>query len=254
MEIIYVIEFMDIQKIDESLIIITTALEIPFMYLHYDKTLYLRQSWLDPAEQSAKDAGRGHPLKPDELLYRKVKSNILATAMDNAKVDGLILEFGVGWGESIRVLGKLTDQYIDGFDSWQGLPEPWGAWPEKSFSTYGRVPPVPDNVTLHSGWFKDSIPKFKKDHNQPIRLLHIDCDLYSSTNTILTELGNQIVPGTIIIFDEFVGISPDFLEHEYKAFQEAVDHYGWKYEYIPVGFLNRDRTLAGPQAVVRINE
>ena len=92
------------------------------MYLHYDKTLYLR-SWLHPVEQSAKNAGRGHPLKPDELLYRKVKSNILATAMDNAKVDGLILEFGVGRGESIRVLGKLTDQYIDGFDSWQGPPQ-----------------------------------------------------------------------------------------------------------------------------------
>jgi len=130
------------------------------------------------------------------------------------------------------------------------------------------LPTVPDNVTLHSGWFKDSIPKFKKDHNQPIRLLHVDCSLYStpssfgrggsnwnhSTNTILTELGNQIVPGTIIIFDEFVGISPDFLEHEYKAFQEAVDHYRWKYEYIPMGFLNGDRTLASQQAVVRINE
>ena len=212
------------------------------MYLHYDKTRYMR-SWLKPAEQSVKSAARGHPLKPDELLYRNVKNNILTNAMNNAKVDGLILEFGVGWGESIRVLGKLTDQYIDGFDSWQGPPQ-----------FRNILPTVPDNVILHSGWFEDSIPKFKKDHNQPIRLLHVDCDLYSPTNTILTELGNQIVPGTIIIFDEFVGIYPDFLEHEYKAFQEAVDHYRWKYEYIPMGFLNGDRTLASQQAVVRINE
>ena len=69
---------------------------------------------------------------------------------------------------------------------------------------FGRddLPPIPENVTLVKGWFEDTIAPWKHtiDH---IDLLHIDCDLYSSTKTIFDVLNGNIVPGTIIVFDEF---------------------------------------------------
>jgi hypothetical protein len=53
----------------------------------------------------------------------------------------------------------------------------------------------------------------------PIALLHIDCDLYSSTKTIFELLSDRIVPGTVIVFDELVNY-PAFKKHEVLAFYE----------------------------------
>ena len=42
------------------------------------------------------------------------------------------------------------------------------------------------------------------NHNQgPIRLLHIDCDLYSSTKDVFDQVYDRLVKGTVIIFDEY---------------------------------------------------
>ena len=49
--------------------------------------------------------------------------------------------------------------------------------------------------------------------------LHVDCDLYSSCKTAFEVFGHRIVPGTIIVFDEFYNYPGSSL-HEYKAFQE----------------------------------
>ena len=52
-------------------------------------------------------------------------------AFDAAQLDGLILEFGVAQGASIRKLASMTDQVIHGFDSFQGLPESWSHLPKE---------------------------------------------------------------------------------------------------------------------------
>jgi hypothetical protein len=39
------------------------------------------------------------------------------------------------------------------------------------------------------------------------------------------------VPGTVIVFDEYF-CNPYWREDEYKAFQEAVTQYDWRYEYL----------------------
>ena len=70
----------------------------------------------------------------------------------------------------------------------------------------GNVPNIP-NVLFYKGLFKDTIPMFKQeklnDKDIRIGLIHIDCDLYSSTCDILDELIDYIVPGVIIVFDEW---------------------------------------------------
>ena len=62
-------------------------------------------------------------------------------------------------------------------------------------------------------------------HNKDsIRLINIDCDLYSSTNTVLNLLAKKIVPGSIIIFDEYL-VNENWREDEFKSFQKAVKKY-----------------------------
>ena len=123
--------------------------------------------------------------------------------------DGLFLEFGVYKGTSINFISSLIpDKKIYGFDSFEGLPEAWvPSRPKGYFSTDGKLPEVNKNTTLVKGFFDKSIPEFKKteDYQQcdSIAFLHVDCDLYSATKTILNELKEKIKPGTVILFDEY---------------------------------------------------
>ncbi len=155
-----------------------------------------------------------------------------------ASLNGLVLEFGVRYGNSIRQLAALTKQDIHGFDSFEGIPEDWHDEAKGSYSTKGIIPKVPDNVKLHQGWFDQTLPEFLKQHKDPIRLINIDCDIYSSTKTVLDLLALRISTGTVIIFDEYIG-NQHWREDEFKAFQEAVKSYGWTYEYLCFSFFTK---------------
>lgn len=152
-------------------------------------------------------------------------------AIEAGNSDGLVLEFGVRFGTSIRQIAALAKQEVHGFDSFEGLPEVWHHEPKGSYTTKGVIPAVPQNVKLHAGWFEDTLPKFLKEYSGDIRFINIDCDIYSSTKTVLALLAPRIVPGTVIVFDEYIG-NEHWREDEFKAFQEAVAQYGWIYEYL----------------------
>ena len=140
---------------------------------------------------------------------------------------GYILEFGVGQGISIRLLAELTDRRIIGFDSFEGLPENWQFTPHVIFAAGSfkyDPPPRPPNVDYVRGWFADTLPEWKKTYPADVAFLHIDADLYSSCKTVLTELNDRIVPGTIILFDEAVKY-PNWEEGEWKAKEEWVAEY-----------------------------
>ena len=170
------------------------------------------------------------------LLGTNTKTIELALA--NAQLEGLVLEFGVYNGKSIRNIASIIKTEVHGFDSFEGIPENWNDEPTGSYSANGELPIVPDNVTLHQGWFEDTIPKFKKAHDGPIRFMNIDCDLYSSTKTIFDLLGSQIVSGTVIVFDEYIGYK-SWKDDEFKAFQEAVAQYQWRYEILSFSFATK---------------
>ena len=139
---------------------------------------------------------RLHRAKLDAWRYVKSANNKLPPiigssiqafklGVDAAVVDGLVLEFGVSFGNSIRRIAALVKQDVHGFDSFEGLPEPWYENPKGSYSTRGMMPSVPQNVTLHDGWFEETLPGFVKKHPEPVRFMNIDCDIYSSTKTVL---------------------------------------------------------------------
>ena len=157
---------------------------------------------------------------------------------------GLFLEFGVFKGETINFCSKiLNDTTFYGFDSFEGLPENWYGWSfkKKSFDTNGELPNKNNNVSFIKGYFENTLPPFMQEHiNQNILFIHIDCDLYSSTKTILNNIINNIIPGTIIVFDEYFNY-PNWEENEYKAFKEFCNEYGITYEYI--GFADQQAAI-----------
>ena len=174
------------------------------------------------------------------LNWVGVPTQVLHAATAAAPADGLWLEAGVFYGRSLNLLAKATTRLVHGFDSFEGLPEDWKAGEQKgSYSTGGRLPVVPDNVRLHKGWFEHSLPPFLQQHNEPVSLVHIDCDLYSSTLTVLEQLADRFIEGSVIVFDDFLG-SPGFEQHELKAFEEFILDSGWTYTVLAASLLGRE--------------
>jgi hypothetical protein len=149
-------------------------------------------------------------------------------------LNGWILEFGVATGRTLNQFAKwLPNKYVFGFDGFEGLPEDWTSRMRKGFFARNKLPKVRSNCQLVVGWFDQTLPDFRANRIKkgPIALLHVDCDLYSSTVTILDNLKDNIVPGTVIIFDEYINY-PGWELDEFKAWQEHVAKHKIKYEYI----------------------
>ena len=174
------------------------------------------------------------------------KENHLKYALERIG-EGMILEFGVFKGQSINQIATLLpDRRIHGFDSFEGLPEDWTGYnvAKEFFDRHGVLPKVKDNVSLHKGWFHESLPPFLAEHPGPVAFIHVDCDLYSSTKILLDALADRIRPGTIIVFDEYHNF-PNWREHEHKAFMEFCQDHRAKYQYLSYNNL---------QAAARITE
>lgn len=155
---------------------------------------------------------------------------------------GMILEFGVATGRTLNHFARILPfKTIYGFDGFEGLPEDWTSRMRKGFFARTNLPTVRNNCKLVVGWFNETLPGFVQEHTSPIALLHIDCDLYSSAVTVLNALKNQIVPGTVIIFDEYMNY-PGWQLDEFKAWQEHVQAFGVRYEYI--GRVSRHQKVA----------
>lgn len=151
---------------------------------------------------------------------------------DDLRKTGLVLEFGVATGRTLNHFGRiLPEKTIHGFDGFDGLPEDWTSRMRKGFFARSALPRVRNNCQLVVGWFDQTLPDFVKQYKDPIAFLHVDCDLYSSTVTILNNLKSQIVPGTVIVFDEYINY-PGWQLDEFKAWQEFVVKHKVKYEYI----------------------
>jgi Flp pilus assembly protein TadD len=184
--------------------------------------------------------------------YFGTTPQMLEYAIDAVSIDGLYLEFGVCFGSSITIIANKSGNEVHGFDSFSGLPEAWDVGQSAkisvevaaSYSTKGRLPSTPDNVQLHVGFFEESLPVFVGKHTEPVAFMNIDCDLYSSTDTIFRNFEKQIVSGTIIVFDEYFCYTK-WRDHEYKAFQEFLERTGLSYRYLAFSYFTG-------QAIVQI--
>jgi predicted O-methyltransferase YrrM len=166
--------------------------------------------------------------------------------------DGLVLEFGVYTGATIRHIAEVVrGRRVYGFDSFKGLHEPWLHHKVGLFNV-DQLPAVPENVTLVQGLFQETSAEFLASHPGDIAFLHIDSDLYSSCQYIFSAYDHRIVPGTIIVFDEFYNY-PGWKGGEYKAFHEWCQTGATEYEF--VGFTAQrgpTNVASGQQVGVKI--
>lgn len=155
--------------------------------------------------------------------------------------EGLVLEFGVWKGDSIKVMAKIFDQIVYGFDSFRGLPEDWRTGIAAGTFALDRPPRVPSNVELIVGWFNETLDEFLATHPGRIKFLHIDCDLYSSTLHVLKRCVERLTAGSIIVFDEYFNY-PKWQEGEFRAFQEMIAEHQINYRYI--GYVGSNEQAA----------
>lgn len=144
-------------------------------------------------------------------------------------------EFGVFKGKTFRYAQELFSEGSNfyGYDTFEGLPEEWIChipWrddlPKEPFRPNEKqshnnfdlkgVAPDAGRGIFYKGLFQETIANSLKSHShENKKVILIDCDLYSSTIVILSQLHSYLKTGDIIIFDEF----GDLL-NEYKAFED----------------------------------
>ena len=196
---------------------------------------YERMAYVSAAADSARYMIERMQGAVDRVMAHAVREHALA----QCEVTGLVMEFGVFDGQSLSHIASRTGQDVHGFDSFEGLPEDWTHFQKKGRFSRGGAPPACEGprTHLHKGWFDEVLPGFLREHAGPARFIHIDCDLYSSTQTVLTALEDRIVPGTVIVFDEYLNY-PGWQQHEHKAFAEFLTRTGRSYRYL--GFASSE--------------
>jgi hypothetical protein len=163
---------------------------------------------------------------------------LMDLSLKSVSISGEYLEFGVFKGGSITYISKQVKSIVHGFDSFEGLSADWTGTVMKKgdFTLKNKLPKVPDNVRLYSGWFDKTLPLWIEKNSGNVAFIHVDCDLYSSTKTIFDLLAPKISRGTVIVFDEYFNY-PNWKNHEYKAFQEFVTAHSLQYEYLAYSYF-----------------
>jgi len=149
-------------------------------------------------------------------------------------LDGEIvyLEFGVSGGHSFQWWVKANTHpgsKFFGFDTFEGLPEDWGGFKKGAMTTGAQVPDMNDaRVVFCKGLFQETLPGFLKNLDKSRKkVIMMDADMYSSTLYTLTSLAPYLIPGDIILFDQF-----NVPMHEFLAFQNFISSYYLKFELL----------------------
>lgn len=156
----------------------------------------------------------------------------LTHAVNVAQNKGLVLEFGVYQGESLKIIQKAAGQTAYGFDSFTGLPEDWTLFHSKNFfNQNGATPQSNQDIHFIKGLFQDTLEAFIKTNPEPIRIAHLDADLYSSTSYVLTQLMPHLSTGTVLIFDDYL-YALDYEKCDYRACRDFLVQTGFQVKFL----------------------
>jgi hypothetical protein len=189
--------------------------------------------WLEIQSRATKSTADFIEAEMGAAIFCRSRDELFAAVRGHVG-PGQILEFGVFEGKTINALAALfPDRQIVGFDSFHGLPSEWAGnrYSKVNFDRKGAMPKVASNVKLIAGWFDESLPGFFAGESGPLALGHVDCDIYSSTVSVLSHASRCIVPGTVLVLDEFFNY-PGYRQHEFKAWFEYVERRAISFEYI----------------------
>lgn len=185
-------------------------------------------------------------LPVNEATRGKRRGGAVRAALTEVTLAGDFAQFGVFKGGTARKIEAAMSgpRKLHLFDSFEGLPENWTR--KKQAGAFRLAPediPVFDSerVAMHKGWFKDTVPVWAKQRQEPLAFIHMDADLYSSTVDVLFNIDRLIAAETIILFDEYVMGKTD---DEHRALLDWARQFNRRYTY-----LWRDE---GPRVCIRV--
>ncbi len=189
------------------------------------------------------------------LYIKRTKLTRLLTYYELFKptidLPGDIVELGVFRGESLLTFAKLLECFcmgdrvkkVFGFDHFKGLQnfteqdggdyhgvdKQKGGWCGSDYYEElrelmvlfdaDRFVPMKERLSLVEGDVCETIPRFAEDNpGLRISVLHFDLDLYEPTRVGLQHFYDKVVPGGIIIFDEYAF-------HQFAGETAAVDEF-----------------------------
>jgi hypothetical protein len=186
-------------------------------------------------------------------------------------ISGDYVEFGSWTARSFRMAYDASRRVgfncgLWSFDSFEGLPEPQGDIDEhphwvrgdmaislQQFESLVRghgIPPEAYHVV--QGWYEDTLgASAQGERPNDICLAYVDCDLYSSTRTVLEFLRPHFKHGMILALDDYFAYSATDISGERRAANEMLTEdpnfrfvpflrYGWA----SLAFVVEDRSLA----------
>lgn len=169
---------------------------------------------------------------PDRLKDYKDKKTYLwdSKVLSNTIEKGDIFEFGVFKGATITWFAKyFNDCKIYGFDSFYGNPENrdigFQVIPKGEFTTKGKVPDI-KGVEFIKGLYSETVKEWFSTYNGVVKVVHMDCNLYSSAATVLGNIKPFLRAGSIILFDEIYYKQVDDIRRkgEYQAFIDFLEN------------------------------
>lgn len=150
----------------------------------------------------------------------------LTFALSHAPKNGHIMEFGVYRGESLLHLSKISQQPVWGFDSFCGFSD--GSMYEMVKSKIPRekiqIPTQLISYTyLVSGFFENTLERWLDEHPvKRIAFVHYDAGHYDVARFVLSKIRFFLVPGSIIVFDEFLPCQTELRANEYEALVDTL--------------------------------
>lgn len=217
---------------------------------------------MDHKEKEERGSLQSISTLPKFNYWELARFNYFRNIFDLIKdLEGDVIECGVGWGHSLLSLSSLAymekkQRNIWGFDSFEGFPEPSeednsprnpqkGEWKTGLEEVYKLLSEsgldrvfIQNKITLVKGYFEDTLHKYTGDK---IALLHADADLYDSYKQIYNDLFDKLVPGGVIMFDEYMNT---FEHYKWPGAKKAIDE-----TFLKGAVLHRDEIFGKYYAI-----
>lgn len=150
-------------------------------------------------------------IKPLALIAGPRLESLLSLLAKVRHLGGNVAELGVYKGGTLKAMAEaVPEKTVYGFDTWEGLPaDRWtegdnpapGALADVSFSAVSRA--MPGNCKLVQGIF----PQSAAGIDEQFCLVHLDFDYEKSTADAIEWLRPRMVPGGVIVFDDWKEIT-----------------------------------------------
>jgi hypothetical protein len=208
----------------------------------------------------------------DEARPRRDFFRRAFTLLTENGISGDYLEFGCASGATFGYAYQYARRAghpacLWAFDSFEGLPgsdDPrdvhplWQAGnfaaPLDQFLERCEMRGIPsDRIEVVKGYYSDTLTPISPFHDrlpQDVALAYVDCDLYTSTKSVLDFLVPRLKHGMILAFDDYFCMSPQTVAGERLAFLEMEAALS-QFHFLPyiqfgtaaISFLVEDRSL-----------